>query len=72
MPIVRVELLPGRSPEQKAQYAKRVTELAVDILGCPLEAVDVLFIEVQGHDWARAGVPCASSAAKSPPEITRQ
>lgn len=55
MPILRVELLPGRTPEQKARYAAEVTRLTADILKCPVEAVDVIFTEVQAQDWANAG-----------------
>lgn len=60
MPIVRVELFPGRTAAQKAEYAKEVTRLAVEILGCPQESVDVLFIEIQGQDWVHAGKPYAA------------
>lgn len=56
MPIIRVELLPGRTAEQKAQYAAEVTRLTADILKCPVQAVDVLFTEVQAQDWAHAGM----------------
>jgi 4-oxalocrotonate tautomerase len=55
MPIVRVEMLPGRTQQQKAQFAREVTRLTADVLGCPQELVDVLFIEISGQDWARAG-----------------
>lgn len=55
MPIIRVELLPGRSPEQKAQYAREVTRLTVELLKCPAESVDVIFTDIQRHDWAHAG-----------------
>lgn len=60
MPIVRVELLPGRTTTQKAEYAKEVTRLAVQILGCTQESVDVLFTEVHGQDWVHAGEPYAA------------
>lgn len=62
MPIVRVELLPGRTAAQKAEYAKEVTRLAVQILGCPQESVDVLYTEISGHDWVHAGEPYAVPA----------
>lgn len=55
MPIVRVELLPGRTQDQKAQYAVEVTRLTAEILKCTPEAIDVIFTEIQPHDWAHAG-----------------
>lgn len=55
MPILRVELLPGRTPEQKSRYAAEVTKLTADILKCPIEAIDVIFTEVQPQDWAHYG-----------------
>ncbi|WP_093415537.1 MULTISPECIES: 4-oxalocrotonate tautomerase [unclassified Pseudomonas] len=55
MPIVRVEMLPGRTQAQKAEYAREVTRLTVEILGCTAEAVDVIFSEIDRQDWARAG-----------------
>lgn len=55
MPIIRVELLSGRSVEQKRDFARSVTELASDILGCSREAVAVVFDDVAPHDWANGG-----------------
>lgn len=62
MPIVRVEMLPGRTQAQKVEYAKEVTRLTVEILGCSAEAVDVIFNEIHGQDWAHAGVLYATPA----------
>lgn len=55
MPIIRVELLPGRSLEQKVQYAAEVTRLTVELLQCPAPSVDVIFTEVAPTDWAKEG-----------------
>ena len=55
MPVVRVELLPGRSLEQKTKYVEEVTRLTSDILKCPVESVDVMFVEIPATDWAHAG-----------------
>jgi len=59
MPIIRIELLPGRTALQKARYAQEVTQLTAEILGCAQETVDVIFTEIQGEDWVHAGVPYA-------------
>lgn len=55
MPTVRVELSPGRTHEQKTQYVEQVTRLTAEVLNCPVESVDVMFVEIPPHDWARAG-----------------
>lgn len=55
MPVVRIELAPGRTHAQKARYVEEVTRLTVDILKVPVETVDVVFIEVPLYDWAHAG-----------------
>lgn len=55
MPIVRIELLPGRSGRQKAEAAERITQLITEVLECSPESVDVIYVEIQPLDWARAG-----------------
>jgi 4-oxalocrotonate tautomerase len=55
MPIVRIELSPGRTHEQKARYVDEVTRLTVEVLKCPVESVDVMFVEISPTDWAHAG-----------------
>lgn len=55
MPIIRIELLPGRSPEQKQSFMEQVTQIACETLNCPVETVDVIFTDVSASDWAHAG-----------------
>jgi 4-oxalocrotonate tautomerase len=55
MPIVRIELLPGRTHEQKAKYVEEVTKLTSDVLNCPVESIDVIFVEILPTNWAHAG-----------------
>ena len=57
MPTIRVELLEGRTPEQKKNLAQALTQACVDTLGSQPEAVDVLFFDVPRQDWATGGVP---------------
>ena len=56
MPVIRVELFEGRTPEQKNELAQALTEATVRTLGTPAESVDVMFFDVARHDWATAGV----------------
>ena len=46
----------GRTPEQKREFVKAVTEAAVKTLGTSPEAVDVILFDIKKSDWASAGV----------------
>ena len=56
MPTLRVELMEGRTPEQKKQLVKALTQAVVDTLGTRPEAVDILLFDIKRHDWATGGV----------------
>jgi 4-oxalocrotonate tautomerase len=55
MPTLHLELLSGRTTDQKRAFVREVTRVAVETLGCPLESVDVLITEVARDNWAKAG-----------------
>lgn len=55
MPMIRVELLKGRSVSQKREFADIVTREASRILNCAPEVVDIVFQEIERHDWAKGG-----------------
>jgi 4-oxalocrotonate tautomerase len=55
MPIIRIDLLAGRSPETKQQLAAEMTMTMARICGCDPAHVYVMFNDVQHHDWAVAG-----------------
>lgn len=55
MPILRLEMHPGRTPEQKREFVREVTRVAVDILKCPPESVDIVIQEVPRTEWAKGG-----------------
>ena len=48
-------LLKGRSIERKREFAETVTREAARILKCSTDAVDVVFADVEPHDWAVSG-----------------
>jgi 4-oxalocrotonate tautomerase len=56
MPTIRIELMQGRTPEQKRELAKAITEVTVKVLGGSAESVDILFFDIERHDWATGGV----------------
>ena len=56
MPIVRVEMWPGRTHEQKAELARAITDAVVNIARTTPEETIVVFRDVAREDWAKAGV----------------
>ena len=67
MPTLRVELFAGRTVEQKRALAKALTEACTNTLGTPAASVEVLFYDIQKHDWASAG-ELWSDKATAPPK----
>ena len=55
MPIVRIEMLPGRSLAQKRELARVMTEAMHDIAQAEPEDTLVLFGEYSIEDWASGG-----------------
>ncbi len=55
MPTIRVELMEGRTPEQKKNLVRALTQAVVETLGSKPEAVDVLLFDIRPGDWATGG-----------------
>ena len=55
MPYVLVEMLEGRTVEQKRELVKRITEAVVDVLKVEPNAVEVRILNVKREDWAKGG-----------------
>ena len=55
MPYIQVSLYPGRSEEQKQEFAKAVTKSAVEILKTKKEHVIIVFDENPKENWFLAG-----------------
>ena len=67
MPTLRVEMFAGRTLDQKRALARELTEATMRALGVPASAVEVLFYDIEKHDWAVAGTLCSDPPA-SPPQ----
>jgi 4-oxalocrotonate tautomerase len=63
MPIVRVEILEGRTAERKAELIRRVTAAVVDTLEVRAEQVRVLLYELPAEHWAVGGQSMAERQA---------
>lgn len=56
MPIVRIEMWPGRTEAQKAELARVITEALVTIAHTKPEAVIIIFEDIPKENWAQGGV----------------
>jgi 4-oxalocrotonate tautomerase len=56
MPTIRVDMMEGRTPEQKTALVKALTQAVVDSLGSKPESVDVLLYDIKRENWATGGV----------------
>jgi len=55
MPIIRVELLEGRSVAQKKELVDILSRETARIAGCSLEAITVVIEDVKRENWAVGG-----------------
>src|SRR3954462_12500322 len=55
MPVVTVDWLDGRSPEQKQALVAGITQLIHSIGGSPTENVNVVLHDVPANNWGRGG-----------------
>ena len=60
MPIVRIELLQGRTPRVKNDLIARVTDAVVTTLGVDPGQVRVLLYELPPEHWAVGGLTKAT------------
>jgi len=56
MPIVQIDLIEGRTIEQKRELAKRVTEVICETANCPADAVTIVLRDAAKQNIAKAGV----------------
>lgn len=62
MPIAQIHIVEGRTPDQKQQLIRAVTEAIQQSLGAPLESIRVLLYDVPKENWGVAGVSKAESS----------
>ena len=55
MPLIKINILEGRSPEKKERLIREVTDVVAEILESPTENVRVLIEEMQADHWGIAG-----------------
>ena len=67
MPTLHVELFEGRTPQQKRDLARELTEACVRVLGGSGDSVDVIFHDVARSNWATGGTLWSD---KAPPPVS--
>ncbi|MBZ8118156.1 4-oxalocrotonate tautomerase [Roseovarius sp. LXJ103] len=55
MPIIRVEMFEGRTPDQKRALVRELTDAFVRVTGASAEAVDVMLVDMDKANWGKAG-----------------
>ncbi len=56
MPILQVEILKGRTVEQKREMVRKVTDAITETLNCPKKAVSIIIREMEWENYAKAGI----------------
>lgn len=56
MPTYHIEMLEGRTLEQKKKLVEAITRVTVEVLGGTADAVDILITDVKRENWASGGV----------------
>lgn len=56
MPVVQIEMMEGRTLEQKRAMVKKVTEALVETLNAKPEAITIVIREMKREHYAHAGV----------------
>lgn len=55
MPIVQIDMLDGRTVEQKRELVRKVTQAIVETANCPPEAVTIIIREMPPEHLGKAG-----------------
>lgn len=55
MPFINIQMIEGRTEEQKAELAKAITNVFVEIINTKPEDVSIIFNDIQNTNLAKAG-----------------
>ena len=55
MSLIQVQMFSGRTPEQKRNLVRALTDAFVQTVGSTPDAVDVILTDIVKSDWARGG-----------------
>ena len=57
MPMIKISMYPGRTQQQKDDFAKAVTKSAIEILKAKENHIIIVFEENPKENWFQAGKP---------------
>ena len=55
MPSYHIEMMEGRTVEQKKKLVEAITRVSVEILGGVADSVDVIITDIKRENWATGG-----------------
>ncbi len=55
MPTYHVEMMEGRTPDQKKKLVAELTRVSVEVLAVAPESVDVIITDIKRENWATGG-----------------
>jgi 4-oxalocrotonate tautomerase len=55
MPSYHVEMMEGRTIDQKKKLVEAITRISVEILGGVADSVDVIITDIKRENWATGG-----------------
>ena len=55
MPTYHVEMIEGRTIEQKKKLVAEITRVSVEVLGGVADSVDIIITDIKRENWATGG-----------------
>jgi len=55
MPVVTIELIEGRTVDQKREMAKRITDVIKEVAKVKEDAVEIIFHDMKKENYSKAG-----------------
>ncbi|MCE5285463.1 MAG: 2-hydroxymuconate tautomerase family protein [Pelosinus sp.] len=56
MPYVQIDMIEGRTTEQKREMAKKITKVISETAKCPEEAIHIIIREAKKEHIAKGGI----------------
>lgn len=56
MPVITIDMLEGKTPEQKRELIEKITDVVCGIVKCQREVVTIIFHDISRDDWGSGGV----------------
>jgi 4-oxalocrotonate tautomerase len=64
MPVVHIYMYAGRSKEVKSELVKRISNDFEDVANIKPESLNILFHDVEKHDWGVRGALASETVPK--------